>query len=361
METGENQPVSLCLMSLVSDPDCVSLSIVGVSAAAHGTVRLECNGVVVYTPANNYWGADQFTYTVSDGTATSTGTISILVDSTPVINPVAVSTPEGTPITLNLLSYASDPNGNALTLGCVSGACHGSVVLNRNGTVTYTPSGYYYGSDSFNFTITDGFLTVSGTAQITVTKVNHAPVVCDVTACTGEGQGICLNWRSWADDIDGNSLSLAGISACQNGSLEYHSDGSLWYIPKAGFCGTETLSLGITDGFNTTNARITINVQSPWQGWGQSITENDNGSTLSIVSTLPPVVNLPCAEDALAALFGTSQAQAAGGNVKITLGAPAAPTGNGSAANTWAATFVCGNQEDQIVVLPDWSIRLEKE
>lgn len=64
------------------DTPHASLSITGVSASsAHGgTVTLDGN-IITYHPATNYNGADSFTYTLSDGSLTSTGTVSFNVDA----------------------------------------------------------------------------------------------------------------------------------------------------------------------------------------------------------------------------------------------------------------------------------------
>ena len=54
-----------------TDVDGDTLSIASVSSGTGGTAVLNANGTVTYTPAANFNGAASFTYTVSDGTATS--------------------------------------------------------------------------------------------------------------------------------------------------------------------------------------------------------------------------------------------------------------------------------------------------
>ena len=49
-----------------------TLTIASVTSGTGGTAVLNANGTVTYTPAANFNGADSFTYTVSDGTATAT-------------------------------------------------------------------------------------------------------------------------------------------------------------------------------------------------------------------------------------------------------------------------------------------------
>jgi Ca2+-binding RTX toxin-like protein len=52
-----------------------------VTQGAHGTVSIAANGDLIYTPDNNYLGADSFDYVVSDGHGgTDTGTVSVTVD-----------------------------------------------------------------------------------------------------------------------------------------------------------------------------------------------------------------------------------------------------------------------------------------
>jgi hypothetical protein len=70
------------LLANDSDPDGGTLTVTAVGAAAHGTVTL--NGdVISYDPNLDYSGADSFTYTISDGTSSSTGTVSFNVAAVP--------------------------------------------------------------------------------------------------------------------------------------------------------------------------------------------------------------------------------------------------------------------------------------
>ena len=58
----------------------------------HGTLSVNASGAFVYTPAPNYFGADSFTYSVSDGVNTVTQSVSITVnDVAEADNPVATS------------------------------------------------------------------------------------------------------------------------------------------------------------------------------------------------------------------------------------------------------------------------------
>lgn len=53
------------------------LSVIAVSDPAHGTATLNSDGSVTYTPDPGFMGDDSFTYTVSHGDKTATGTVHI--------------------------------------------------------------------------------------------------------------------------------------------------------------------------------------------------------------------------------------------------------------------------------------------
>jgi len=87
--TGIGQSVSLNAATLLandSDPDGDSLSIVSVGATSdHGGTVSFSGGVITYTPASGFQGADSFSYTVSDGVGkTTTGQVAIFVTDGPV-------------------------------------------------------------------------------------------------------------------------------------------------------------------------------------------------------------------------------------------------------------------------------------
>src|SRR5262249_2407941 len=104
------------------------------------------------------------------------------VGGTPIFSPDAVddrvTTPEDAPGSVNVLANDSDPNGDALTVTTLTPtAAHGTVSCTAAGVCTYTPNAGFFGTDSFDYTITDGnggFDTATG--HVTVTHGNHPPV-----------------------------------------------------------------------------------------------------------------------------------------------------------------------------------------
>ncbi|ANI15219.1 hypothetical protein A9C11_15055 [Pseudomonas citronellolis] len=181
--TNEDTALTIAANTLLgndSDVDGDSLSILSVQNAVNGTVKLE-NGNVVFTPAKDVNGTGSFTYTVSDGhggTSTASVTVGInAVNDAPVAKPDSVSTLEDKPVTLNVLANDSDVDGDSLSVTSAS-ASNGSVTINADGTLTYTPKANFSGSDSITYTISDGHGgTASSTVALSVTPVVDVPLL----------------------------------------------------------------------------------------------------------------------------------------------------------------------------------------
>ena len=80
VSTLEDNGVTINLAAQSSDADGDTLTFAIQSQASHGNVVNNGNGTVRYTPANNYNGADAFSYSVADGLGgIATGTVSVTV------------------------------------------------------------------------------------------------------------------------------------------------------------------------------------------------------------------------------------------------------------------------------------------
>jgi hypothetical protein len=95
----------------------------------------------------------------------------------PSANNIATQTVEGTPITINVLASASDPNCQTLSVASFTQPSHGTVTQNSDGTLTYSPASGYLGADSFTYTVADTVkLTATGTVSLTVLAPSAASV-----------------------------------------------------------------------------------------------------------------------------------------------------------------------------------------
>lgn len=149
--------------------------------------------------------------------------------------------------------------GNTVT---ATDGANGTVAVNADGTVTYSPKQDWHGQDEFTATIkaADGSESVR-TIQVTVDPVNDAPVAKADKASTEAGKAVVLNVLANDTDVDGDTLSVASVTQGKNGAVVKNADGTVTYTPKAGFSGTDTFTYVADDGNGgkaTATATVTV-------------------------------------------------------------------------------------------------------
>ena len=92
-----------------------TLTVTAIGTAGHGTVTL--NGdVISYNPDLDYSGTDSFTYTISDGTYSSTGTVSFDVAAVPTLTWNGSSSGDWTTSTANWSTGAAPVSADDVTI-----------------------------------------------------------------------------------------------------------------------------------------------------------------------------------------------------------------------------------------------------
>ena len=263
--TPEDTAVTIDVLANDSDPDGDALAITAVGRPQNGTA-VEVDGQIRYTPQAGFSGTDTFTYTVADeegATATATVTVTVSsVNDAPIAQDDARTTPEDTPVTIDVLANDTDPDGDDLTLTAVSEPTRGTATLTGS-TIRYTPDANFFGTDTFTYTIADGSgTTATATVTVTVTSVNDAPVARDDASSTSEDAPVTIDVLANDSDVDGDALAISAIGTPRNGTA-VEVDGDIRYTPQAGFSGTDTFTYTVTDGTGgTATATVTVSVSS---------------------------------------------------------------------------------------------------
>jgi len=143
-----------------TDPDGDTLTLDGASDPANGTLTDNGDGTYTYTPDPDFNGTDSVTYTIDDGnggtdTATVTFTVAPVNDD-PVANDDAASTNYETPVTIDVLGNDTDVDGDTLNVLGTPTSADGTVVVNPDGTITFTPNNGFEGDATINYEIADG-------------------------------------------------------------------------------------------------------------------------------------------------------------------------------------------------------------
>jgi hypothetical protein len=252
-----------------ADGDALTFSLLG--NPANGSVTLSGTGDqdFEYTPNGGFVGVDTFTFSASDGVATSnTAAVSITVENNaPTATDVSALTRPGIAVTGTM--SASDADGDALTFLLLGNPANGSVTLSGTGgqDFEYTPNGAFAGVDTFTFNASDGF-AISNTATVSVT-VNTQPTVQTASYTTSDIGTV--SGTIGASDADGDTLTFAVSTPPTKGtvtSLDV-ATGAFVYTPDAAQDGADSFAVTASDAAEaSTPAAIDIEIFG-WVGTQQ--------------------------------------------------------------------------------------------
>ena len=259
-----NEDTVLNSSVVATDVDSASLTYSVVTGPAHGILNLDFStGSYTYTPDANYNGTDSFVFKANDGSLDSNQvTISLTinpVNDAPVAQGASYTINEDTPLNGTLTFTDIDTATGSLIASVVTQPAHGALVINPNGTFTYTPAADYNGSDSFTYRVNDGFLNSNiATVNLTITAVNDAPVASSGTGITNEDT--VLNGSVSASDVDSASLTYSVVTGPAHGILNLNpSTGGYTYTPNADYNGPDSFVFKVNDGSLDSN-QATINL-----------------------------------------------------------------------------------------------------
>jgi YVTN family beta-propeller protein len=284
-----------------TDVDGDSLTAIGATQPAHGTVVGSPNGSFTYKPTAGYSGTDSFTYSVSDGKGgIAVGTVTITVtpvNQAPVANAGTLATNEDTATTGTLTG--TDPENAALTYTIVTQPTKGTIsdFNATTGTYTYTPAANLNGADSFTFTVSDGSLTSApATVTINVAAVDDAPVAGGDTYTVAQDHSVTKTLP--ATDIDSGALTYAISQQPTNGTItDFNAaTGTYTYTPGANYAGPDSFTYTVSDGTTTTApATVSITVAPdlpPVANDSTIVTDEDTPITSNLSATDPDSTTL---------------------------------------------------------------------
>ncbi|WP_426107126.1 Ig-like domain-containing protein [Massilia sp. TSP1-1-2] len=307
---SENAAASFNPLASAADLNHDVLNAVLVSMPSHGVLTVNADGSWTYTPALYYFGSDSFTFKVSDGNAYSnTATVVLNVAEiafAPTLANSALSLDENASASFNPLAHALDLNPNdVLAALVVSQPAHGAISVNADGSWTYTPAQYYFGTDSFTYKVNDG-VADSNTATVTFTvgEIAFAPTLADSTVNVSENGTSTFNPLAAAADRNANDVLTASV-------VRQPAHGSWTYTPALNYYGPDSLTYQISDGVQPSNvATLTFDVAKvnyvPVLA-GSTATVNEGASVVITPLAHATDVNL----DALAAIVVTQPAHGA--------------------------------------------------
>jgi ELWxxDGT repeat protein/VCBS repeat-containing protein len=208
---------------------------------------------------------------IADVTVTVIGT-----NDQPEANPESYTVNEDQTLTVSasngVLVNDTDPDGDTLNAFLTGFPNHGVVVLNPDGSFTYTPDQNYAGNDSFIYTADDGSRGDAEIVRITVNPVNDDPTALDDTAAADEnGTAVLIDVLANDDDIDSDddntTLRVIAASAASGATVSFTgvAGAGISYDPDtttafeflaAGETATDTITYTIEDSHGATATAV---------------------------------------------------------------------------------------------------------
>lgn len=214
--------------------------------------------------------------------------------NTPVSGNVLTNDEAGSTITVQSATYINAagatvplPLGTATQVYTSTGTLAGSMILNADGTYTFTPATVFTGTVPVNYTAVNSVgSTDTATLEISVipsvnTTSNDNPIAQNDTSFTEAGVTVSSTVLNNDSDPDGDALTVtsatgltigtatvvsgvnaAGTPVANAGTVQLNANGTYTYVPAAGFVGTvNPLPYVISDGNGgTATANIYITV-----------------------------------------------------------------------------------------------------
>ncbi|MGE0078543.1 MAG: Ig-like domain-containing protein [Bacteroidales bacterium] len=219
----------------------------------HGFAYVFDNRNIKYFPSSWFIGTDSLTYMVVDsdgdyGIATVIITVKDRIDHKPKANPDSRGTVKNHPVNVDVLFNDTGLEDGGLTLVLSNMPAHGSVVLNDDNTVTYTPATDYLGVDVFYYQVCDFDSDCSSAAvTINVKDDNLVPIAVNDTVTTYKNKSVVVPVLYNDKNLGDGGVSVNVYINPLNGIVEVNPDESITYTPSTDFFGIDSLWYVVSD------------------------------------------------------------------------------------------------------------------
>ena len=250
------------------DLDLLTPGIQSTVTTAEGTWSANVLGDLSFTPELNFNGNASISYTVDDdlGATSDPSIINIFINplnDPPSLVDMAFTTIEEVPLNGSVFDLNdTDIEGTALIVDTSPATYpnNGEIVINEDGTFTYTPGPLFSGQDIVQVSICDEGLPLPSACAtksltITVTPVNHVPQTFIngqpggvLKATTNEDQSAIICFESV--DPDGDDITLSSVVNIQGGgslTLYDNIEFCFEFIPEKDFNGIVIWEITVCD------------------------------------------------------------------------------------------------------------------
>ncbi len=201
------------------------------------------------------------TTTPSTTSTTSPTTTGSTPNAAPTANNDSAVVNEDASVLIDVLGNDTDPDGDALTITGVGSPLRGTVAV-VGGSVRYTPTRNFSGSDQFSYTMSDGtHADVVATVSVTVSPVNDAPVASVAASTIDESASTNSAVVSVvASDAEGSTLGFTITGGDPLNQFAIDSSGAISLVGSLDYETTPSYALQVTVHDGTTPTVVTAGI-----------------------------------------------------------------------------------------------------
>jgi ELWxxDGT repeat protein len=251
----------------VSDPDGDALTITILSAPEQAGARIKDN-MIELNPEPGYHGDGEIVLLISDGTYELRKSVPVSIISVNDAPEWQMNTDwQMTEDQAKILDLkVQDPDGDELAYKILSSPDWINAVI-VDGQLRLTPAAHRYGNDKIVVQVSDGKLHQDIELNVSVAAQNDAPVIPAINKKTLTS-GNAASFKLTASDPDGDQLTFKLLSAPSGFTVSVSATGTVTITPKAGYSGSGTVTVQVSDGKQVTRRSFTVAAQSASNGSG---------------------------------------------------------------------------------------------
>ena len=272
------------------------------TVSGKGTFTVDANGLVTFTPENNFVGVVTANYTFKDNynITSTTGTITITVNSpntAPTVADISKSGPEDATITFTANDFTSKftdvnagdvltkikvvnlPANGTLKLSGVNITANQEIPAAQLANITFDPTANWNGNTTFKWNGFDGtvYSATDANVNITITPVNDAPGVGPIGKTGPEDVTVTFtsaDFTSKFTDIDGDpltkiqvvtlpnngTLKLSGVDIISGQEIPVAQLANITFVPSTNWNGSTSFNWNGHDGSTYAAASATVSI-----------------------------------------------------------------------------------------------------
>ena len=285
--TLENTSITIDVLQNDLDVDGDILEVQSFSQGTNGTVSKNADGTLSYLPNTGFFGSDNFSYLVYDGSESDEGTVNVnVIQPIPVhVGDLEITKTGNKRWTAHVGVTVHDDDhfpASGLTVhGYWSGGSSdsGSCITNSNGMCQISMStrdsnlafsvtnivgvGFEYTGQNHDQNGNSDGTSIAINSDGTTPGQNTSPIANDDSVSTNQDQQIQINVLSNDSDPNGDSLSIQAVAQGNLGSVDINGS-FVTYTPDLGITGEDSFVYTISDGKGGTDtATVYVSINGP--------------------------------------------------------------------------------------------------